>query len=393
MRIPASGHHLIGSTLLIAGTCIGVGMLALPVATAGAGFLASLPIYFLVWLFMLCTSRLIVEACLWCPKESNLITISRTLLGTKGAVACWLLYLFLFYCLMVAHTVAGGGAVSGFAGGEWPAWLSTLIYVLVFAPAVYLGTLWVDRLNFLLMSGVIITFLLFLFLALPHLRLDLLARADFSSGWKALPVLFTAFGFQNLIPTLVNYMDRNDKLIMKAIWAGTSIPLVLYIVWELTIHGIVPFDALAHSLSQGENAVIPLQATLQNSAVSKIGAAFAFFAMTTSFIGIAIAFFDFWADGLKWKKQGIKKLALLALVFAIPYVIACIDPQIFFVALTWAGGLGVALLLGVLPILFVWSGRYVQKRSAAHRELPGGKATLSVLFLFCLFVIYQMIAV
>jgi tyrosine-specific transport protein len=212
-----------------------------------------------------------------------------------------------------------------------------------------------------------------------------------SKVWHPLPVLFTAFGFQNLIPTLVNYTERNDKLLMKAIWIGTSIPLLLYLVWQLLIHGIVPYENLAQALASGDNAVVPLQQILNKSSISKIGAVFAFFAMTTSFVGIAIAFFDFWADGLKWQKKGIKKIWLMALVFGIPYAVVCINPQIFFVALTWAGGIGVALLLGIMPILFVWSGRYIQKRSKAHRELPGGKFSLSILALFCLFVIYQMI--
>lgn len=391
MKMLHRGHHLVGATLLIAGTCIGVGMLALPVATAEVGFFASLPIYLIVWIFMLSMSRLIVEACLWCPKDSNLISISRTLLGTKGAVACWILYLFLFYCLMVAHTVAGGGAVEGFEGGTWPHWLSTLLYVIVFAPAIYLGTRWVDRLNVLLMTGVIVTFVVFFFDAIPSVQFDFLKRHDFSKVWHPLPVLFTAFGFQNLIPTLVNYTERNDKLLMKAIWIGTSIPLLLYFVWQLLIHGIVPYETLAQAFSSGENAIVPLQQILKKSSISKIGAVFAFFAMTTSFVGIAIAFFDFWADGLKWQKKGIKKIWLMGLVFGIPYAVVCINPKIFFVALTWAGGIGVALLLGIMPILFVWSGRYIQKRSRAHQELPGGKFSLSILALFCLFVIYQMI--
>jgi len=241
------------------------------------------------------------------------------------------------------------------------------------------------------MTGVIVTFLLFVFDSSPSIQFEFLKRNDLSKAWFALPVLFTAFGFQNLIPTLVNYTERNDKLLMKAIWIGTAIPLALYLVWQLLIHGIVPYESLAKAFANGDNAVMSLQQTLVKSSISKIGAAFAFFAMTTSFIGIAIAFFDFWADGLKWKKKGIKKAWLMGLVFGIPYAIASIDPKIFFVALTWAGGIGAALLLGIMPILFVWSGRYLQKRSRAHDELPGGKITLSVLFLFCLFVIYQML--
>lgn len=391
MHLVTHRHHLLGATLLIAGTCIGVGMLALPVATAEGGFFSSLPIYLLVWLFMLCTSRLIVEACLWCPKDANLITVSRTLLGKQGAAFCWLLYLFLFYCLMVAHTVAGGEAVAGFQSVRSPQWLSTLIYMVLFAPAVYLGTKWVDRVNIILMTGVVITFFFFIFYAFPNIDTQLLYRSDLPKAWKALPVLLTAFGFQNLIPTLVTYTDRNDKLIMKAIWIGTSIPLALYILWQLMIHGIVPYDILAQAFSNGQNAVVPLQEVLQKSGIAKIGQIFAFFAMTTSFIGIAIAFFDFWADGLSWKKQGINKIGLVALVFGIPYLVACTNPTIFFIALTWAGGIGVILLLGIMPILFVWSGRYLQKRSKKHEELKGGKVTLSILFLFCLVVLSQMI--
>ena len=391
MHLFLKGPHLLGSTLLIAATCIGVGMLALPVATADAGFLASLPAFITIWLFMLCTSRLIVEACLWCPNNANFITMSQMLLGRKGAICCWILYLFLFYSLMVAHTVAGGEAIAGLHTSVWPQWLSMLIYVMIFAPAVFLGTRWVDRLNIVLVSGVFITFLFFVFNGFSHIRGDLLARANFGNTLKALPVLFTAFGFQNLIPTLVTYTKRNDKLLMKAIWIGSSIPLVIYVVWQLLIHGIVPYESLDQAMQNGHNAIIPLEETLQKGSLSTIGQAFAFFAMTASFIGLAIAFFDFWADGLKWQKKGMKKVGLMALVFAIPFVVSIINPTIFFLALTWAGGIGVALLLGIMPILFVSSGRYWQKRSKVHRELGGGKVTLCILFAFCVFVLYQML--
>jgi tyrosine-specific transport protein len=178
---------------------------------------------------------------------------------------------------------------------------------------------------------------------------------------------------------------------MKAIWIGSSIPLVIYLAWQLLIHGIVPLGPLQEALQQGQNAIIPLEQTLQKGSLSNISQAFAFFAMTASFIGLAIAFFDFWADGLHWKKKGIQKVGLMALVFAVPYVIAITNPTIFFLALTWAGGIGVALLLGIMPIMFVWSGRYWQKRSQVHKELGGGKVTLGFLFAFCLFVLYEML--
>ena len=88
MHIVHTFGHLVGGTLLVAGTSIGVGMLALPVATASGGLIPSLFVYLLCWLFMLGTGLLILEACIWMPKGANLITLSSRLLGKWGKVSC-----------------------------------------------------------------------------------------------------------------------------------------------------------------------------------------------------------------------------------------------------------------------------------------------------------------
>lgn len=109
--------------------------------------------------------------------------------------------------------------------------------------------------------------------------------------------------------------------------------------------------------------------------------------MTTSFIGLAISFFDFWADGLKWEKKGIKRVWLCALVFLIPILIVFWNPNIFLSALNLGGGVGAGLLVGVLPILFAWSLRY-RLHHLSHQFVKGGKQILSLLLLFALAVIF-----
>lgn len=380
-------NHLLGGILLVAGTSIGVGMLALPVVTALGGFIPSLIIYLISWIFMVGIALLIVEACLWLPKDANLISISQKLLGTKGAVACWILYLFLFYCIMIAHMAIGGNAVSLAFSHSIPDWVSTLAYVIAFAPIVYLGTNAVDRINILLMVGVIITYILFLFVATPHIDMQNIARQNWSKIWPALPIILTAFGFQNLIPTLVNYMQRDFKKVKLAIWFGTSIPLVFYILWELMVLGVAPLEGengLLEALRTGQSAVPALQAALPNSSLGLIAGFFSFFAMTTSFIGLAIAFFDFWADGLNWEKKGLKRIGIFLLVFGVPLVFVFVNPTIFFTALNLAGGLGMILLLGIMPILFVWFGRYIHKYPTNHAFVLGGRSTLIAMLGFCL---------
>src|SRR5258708_1834332 len=63
MKLFHTHRHLLGGTLLIAGTSIGVGMLGLPVVTAAGGFVPSIFVYLVCWFFMVCIARLILEAC------------------------------------------------------------------------------------------------------------------------------------------------------------------------------------------------------------------------------------------------------------------------------------------------------------------------------------------
>lgn len=384
-----SKHHLLTGSLLVAGMSIGVGMLALPVVTAPAGLLPALAIYCICWFIMVCYGRLILEACIWMPKESNMISLSKLLLGPKAAVVCWILYLFLFYCLMIAHIAAGGEATRSFSGLPFP--LATLIYTVIFIPAVYLGTKSVSRLNVILMSGVVITWLFFFTGSFPEVHMSLLKRSDWLAIWPSIPVILTAFGFQNLVPTLYNFMDRDHKAIRKALWIGTLTTLILYCIWELLVLGIVPFDVLSGALQEGKSAIGPLETVMGSEWIGKVSQAFAVFAMSTSFVGISIAFIDFWADGLKWSKRGKKRTFLLLLVFAIPFIFVLINPSIFLTALRYAGGIGMIILFGVFPILFVWSGRYVHGYCRHYEFVKGGKISLILLLLFTFLVLFNML--
>jgi tyrosine-specific transport protein len=383
MHIFHSLGHVLGGTLLIAGTMVGVGMLALPVATGEGGFLPAAVIYILCWLFMLCTGLLLLEVCTWMPKDSNLITMAHRLLGPVGRNVCWVVYLFLFVTVMIAHVVGGGSVFSQFCGGSLPSWLCMVLYVIIFSPVVYLGTKWVDRLNITLMFGVAASYFLFIGVSYDKVDLSLLTRSDWSKAWLALPVLFTAFTFQVIIPTLMTYMQRDVKKVRLSIILGTSIPLVVYLIWEFLILGIVPADGLIDAAKKGQTAVAPLKELLQSPLVFTIGRSFAFFTMTTSYIALSLAYLDFLADGLKVQKKGWKKAVLCLAVFIPPTLVAMTYPHIFISALSYAGGFSCAILFGLFPPLMAWVGRYIKKYER-NPQIPGGKAFLAMLILFVL---------
>ncbi len=384
MRIFRSFGHVFGGTLLITGTTIGVGMLALPIATGPAGFVPSVVSYLICWAFMLCTGLLLLEVCAWMPKGANLITMAHRLLGPVGEWVCWLVYLFLFITVMVAHILGGGSIFSEFSEGALSAPLAMIIYVIIFAPIVYFGTKWVDRFNIVLVAGVAITYLLFIYVAHKHVDLSLLKHSDWPKTLIAIPVLFTSFTYQVIIPTLMNYMDRNVKKVRLAIIIGSSIPLAVYLIWEFLILGIVPLageNGLMEAAKRGHNAVIPLKYFLENPTVFSIGKYFAFFTMTASYLALALAFFDFLSDGLKAKKNGVSKFTICAIVFLVPTIIAFLQPDIFITALSYAGGISIAILFGLFPPLMAWIGRYKKHYHEQHYLLPGGRVFLGFLII------------
>jgi tyrosine-specific transport protein len=102
---------------------------------------------------------------------------------------------------------------------------------------------------------------------------------------------------------------------------------------------------------------------------------------------LALSFFDFLADGLKWEKKGARRAILCLLIFGFPALFAIAYPDIFIVALGYAGGVSCAFLFGLMPPLLVWVGRYNKRYPAAHRQLPGGKPLLIALMAFALFIL------
>ena len=376
--------NIFGGSLLVAGTCIGGGMLVLPVVTGIGGFFPSIIIDLFTWLFMLSTGLLFVELCLGMKGEANIVSIAIKTLGLPGRVIVWILYLFLFYCLTTGY-IAGGGdlVVSIFSCSKW---LGTIIFTLLFGSLVYSGAWFVDRVNIVLMVSLIVSFLLFVFVGIPYVNTQRLFFCDWHYSLFGVGIVFTSFAFQGLVPSLCVYMRRNVNALRWTIIIGSGIPFVVYTLWQWLILGIIPVHgkfSLTETLLNGSNVVIPLRSIIVNSGVYVTGQFFAFFAIVTSFLGVTLGLLDFLADGLKIKKTYSGRFLLCLLIYVPTVLFAISNSYVFFNALKYAGAFGVAILLGLLPILMTWIVRYHKKTQSSY-QLPGGKPILCMLAIFAL---------
>ena len=133
---------VISAMFLVAGTCIGGGMLALPVATGISGFMPSSLVMIVCWLAMTSSALFLLEVSLWMKEGAHIITMSSTILGPVGRVISWCLYLFISYASIIAYSAAGGLLISqgveAFFGFQLSQEMGCLAFILIFGSVLYL---------------------------------------------------------------------------------------------------------------------------------------------------------------------------------------------------------------------------------------------------------------
>lgn len=390
---------LIGGILLVSGTTIGAGMLALPTSTGAAGFLPTVCLFVLYWAYMTYTAFLLLEANLWMSSGTNLISMARRTLGKWGEGLSWVVYLFLLYSLTTAYIAGSGPIVINFihsiSGLLLPAWMGSIPLLLIFGFFIYQGTRSVDHLNRVLMIALVATYAAIVFFLAPHVEVEKLSHVAWKPMLLGVSIVSTSFGFHIIIPTLTTYFHRDIPSMKKAILIGSLIPLVVYIVWEFLALGIIPLEGASgihEAHIKGTNGAELLTNQIGNGMISTILSGFAFFAIITSFIGVSISLFDFLADGFKIKKTPVGRVLLYLLTFLPPLAMTLTDPRAFLTALEYAGAFGVVILLGFLPALMVWWGRYRCHLPSTYR-VTGGKPALILVMMISSAVIVLEIAI
>ncbi|NGX30891.1 MAG: Tyrosine-specific transport protein [Chlamydiae bacterium] len=362
-----------GAIFLVAGTTIGAGMLAFPVMTGIAGFFPAIILFAIVWLFLTFSAFLFLEVNLCFPKDTNMVTMADKTLGKWGKYVCIVTYVLLLYSLVSAYLSGGAGVMHVLFDGmgfALPFWTETLLFVLLFGSAIYIGVKGVDFINRAFMLGLVVCYLALLFFATPHLNLNLLTNFNPKYLWLALSVVITAFGFHIIIPTLKDYLEGDVKKLKTTLLIGSLVPFVVYLIWNFVILAILPRGTLLQAYTTGVLPIESLKSILNAPTFLIFVSFFSFFAIVTSFLGVSLSLADFLADGLQIKKNNRGRFILCLLIFIPPLVFVLSGQKGFYIALEYAGAF-VAILLGILPCLMALKNR------KQHRKLKfkmfGGK--------------------
>jgi len=370
--------RFIGGILLIVGTSIGGGMLALPVANAAAGFWASSFFLLICWALMTLGAFYILEVNLYLPSGKNMISMANATLGIPGLVVTWLSYLFLLYALLSAYISGGADVLGGLLHHldiHAPGWLLAVLFTFGFGLIVYQGIRQVDFCNRALMIAKLAVYILLVVCIFPHIDFSYFQQGQMREITGSLMILMTSFGFAIIVPNLREYFNDDIKTLKKVVFIGSLIPLLCYFAWDAVIIGTLPSggsDGLI-ALMQSDHATsglaLSLSKTINNTLISSFFNFFTSVCMLTAFLGVSLCLFSFLGDGLNLTQQGKQGIVLFGLTFLPPLLMVLYYPGVYLQALSYAGYICVVLLL-FLPTLMSYVGR---KRAHIVYQVPGGK--------------------
>lgn len=374
-------NKTVGSTLLVAGTMIGAGMLAMPLTSAGIGFGFTLVLLLGLWALLTFSALLFVELYQTAESDAGIGTLAEQYFGKAGRIIATAVLIIFLYALIAAYVSGGGSLLKDLLPESFGDKVSILLFTVIFGSFIVIGTHSVDKINRVLFFVMLAAFAVVLSLMLPEIKFDNLMAIPIDNALiiSASPVFFTAFGFHGSIPSLNKYLDGNVKALRISILAGSAITLCAYILWQMSTHGLLTQNEFLQILKEDATLNGLVKATLAITGSNIIAGAvklFSTLALVTSFLGVGLGLLECIEDLLKRSFNiSAGRISLGLMTFIPPLVFALFYPEGFILALGYAGQM-FAFYAVVLPVSLVWKAR------RAHTNLPykvwGGNLTLII---------------
>ncbi|MCF7487031.1 aromatic amino acid transport family protein [Vibrio sp. A2-1] len=380
---------MMGSSLIIAGTALGAGMLAIPMVLAQFGLLNGTLLMVLICFGTTYAALLLLEATIKAGGGLGLNSIARKTLGKQGQLITNGLLYALLICLLMAYILGAGDLLSKLLsnfGVEITATTSQIVFTLLAGAVVASGTSVIDKLNralFFVMLASLFATMVFLAPSMTQENLMQVTSHDNVDLIKTSAILFTSFGFMVVIPTLVSYNhEATDKQLRNMVIVGSLIPLVCYLCWLFAVVGNLSEEQF-RSFKNVSDLMAAFEA--QSPWVGNVLSTFTGLALLTSFFGVAMALFNQNKDMFNQNTA-----VTYCISFILPLAGSLFAADKFLQVLNYAGIILVFLAVFV-PLVMVHKQRFM-KVAEDRYSAEGGRPMLLFSLLFgCFLLISQVI--
>ncbi|MEZ9891406.1 amino acid permease [Vibrio lentus] len=380
---------MMGSSLIIAGTALGAGMLAIPMVLAQFGLLYGTLLMVLICFGTTYAALLLLEATIKAGGGLGLNSIARKTLGKQGQLITNGLLYALLICLLMAYILGAGDLLSKLLsnfGVDISATTSQITFTLLAGAVVASGTGVIDKLNralFFVMLASLFATMVFLAPSMTQENLMQVTSHDHVDLIKTSAILFTSFGFMVVIPTLVSYNhEATDKQLRNMVIVGSLIPLVCYLCWLFAVVGNLSEEQF-RSFKNVSDLMAAFEA--QSPWVGNVLSTFTGLALLTSFFGVAMSLFNQNRDMFNQNTA-----VTYCISFILPLAGSLLAADKFLQVLNYAGIILVFLAVFV-PLVMVHKQRFM-KVAEDRYSAEGGRPMMIFSLLFgCFLLISQVI--
>lgn len=392
---------------LIAGTTIGGGFTTLPAATAPCGFFPSALGLVGVWTYLLGCSLSFANAIFLMKKNRTIVTthdnksdsdddiisifsLVRKCFGNTAGVLTGLLFLLLIKATLVAQLSKVGVLLEeidilnlGLHRG-----LCTILFSSIVATTCLVGKQRsIERINDVLTSTMLLSFASVVALAsrsgwsldgLNHINYKSLfpSVGGGESPW-VVPIFIQLLLYNEVVPLISDRLG-DEKKVRRAILFGSSVPLLMCLIWTCIALGIVPYDPSLFDC-RSSNAIYDPLSRLGERVLTKGGSIGKLFlasvnimagsAICTTVFGSILATIQYLDDVIansfgarRGRNNRISKIAKHAFAI-IPSVCVAVlgSKELYYHATAFAGRFPCTFLFGLIPPLCNLRLRWAQK--------------------------------
>lgn len=263
---------------LLVSAAVGAGIFGLPYVIYQSGILIGL-IYLIGlgiigWLVNLAYGDIVLST----PGTHQLPFYAEKYLGKRWKIISLATMVIGFYGALAAYVVEVSVLLQRLLDPWWQ--LERIYYVwlffIVMGIALYIGLRAVAQADrvMILVNFILIAF--FVTIGLQYMHWEVIVRSEVHNVFLPYGVVLFALSSAAAIPDMSNIVQRNRKLLRRAITIGSFLPVVIYIAFVIVTIGLTG----AHTT---ENALIGLGQTLGHQAMV-LGSIFGVISMTTSFL-------------------------------------------------------------------------------------------------------------
>jgi tyrosine-specific transport protein len=385
----------VNGILFVAGTCVGSGMIALPMTLAKVGLVPSILLMIGIWAIVYITALMSVELNLQAGKGLPLVGLCKLFSGRKAEMIGALSLSILSYSLLAAYIAGGSSIISNLLKTEafdMKLWYTLAICVILAFPPNSVKT--INNILFIGLLCIIGIMVCFLAFTINWSNIPL-----FGDGWMSfyswqgiLPVLFTFFGFQVIFHTLTEYCKKDSKILNRVFLFGSLIPVFVYSIWTASVLGAIYENAPDFYSKMSSTNVSVGELVMQLSTIAKVEFIqlmiwwISILAIVTSILGVGLGVVSTVSSQIERFVQNpqLNKILSISGTLLPPYLIVVAIPDAFISVLGLAGMI-LSVIAIILPIylLNIIKERRFFYQILKNKLLVGISLGVGILIIFC----------